>query len=73
MRQSAFFNFDSMIIVVLFIICTASYVRAIWPSFVESHKQGFRGILRSAAVIGDRLSPFVSFACIGMAIFNLTR
>jgi hypothetical protein len=62
-----------MIIVVLFIICTASYIRAIWPSFVESHKKGFRGILRSAAVIGDRLSPFVSVACIGMAIFNLTR
>lgn len=62
-----------MIIVVLFIICTASYVRAIWPSSVESHKKGFRGILRSAAVIGDRLSPFVSITCIGMAIFNFTR
>lgn len=62
-----------MIIVVLFIICTASYIRAIWPSFVESHKKGFRGILRSAAVIGDRLSPIVAVACLGMAFFNLTR
>jgi len=62
-----------MIIVVLFIICTASYIRAIWPSFVESHKKGFRGIIRSAAVIGDRLSPFVGILCVGMGIFNLTR
>jgi hypothetical protein len=40
---------------------------------VESHKKGFRGIIRSAAVIGDRLSPFVAVLCVGMGIFNLTR
>jgi len=62
-----------MIIVVLFVICTASYIRAIWPNFVESHKSGFRGIIRSGAVIGDRLSPFVALLCAGMGIFNLTR
>jgi len=62
-----------MIIVVLLFICTASYVRAVWPSFIESHKTGFRGIIRSAAVIGDRLSPFVSILCVGMGVFNLIR
>lgn len=62
-----------MIIVMLFFICTASYIRGIYPSFVESHKTGFRGILRSAAVIGDRLSPFVSILCIAMGVFNLVR
>ena len=62
-----------MIIVALLIICTASYVRAIWPSFIESHKRGFRGMLRSAAVVGDRLSPFVAAGCVAMAVFNLTR
>jgi uncharacterized protein (UPF0262 family) len=62
-----------MIIVVLFFICTASYIRAAWPSFIENHKTGFRGIIRSAAVIGDRLSPFVSVLCIGMGVFNLVR
>ena len=71
--QSAFFSFDSMIIVVLLFICTASYIRSAWPSFVENHKSGFRGIIRSAAVIGDRLSPFVSVLCLGMAVFNLAR
>ena len=30
-------------------------------------------MLRSAAVIGDRLSPLISLMCIGMAVFNLTR
>jgi hypothetical protein len=62
-----------MIIVVLFFICTASYIRAIWPTFIESHKTGFRGIIRSAAVIGDRLSPFVSVLCVAMGVFNLIR
>ncbi|MCL4114172.1 UNVERIFIED_CONTAM: hypothetical protein GTU68_064534 [Idotea baltica] len=62
-----------MIIVALLIICTASYIRAIWPNFIESHRRGFRGMIRSAAVIGDRLSPIVSLVCVGMAAFNLTR
>jgi len=30
-------------------------------------------VLRSAAVIGDRLSPLVAVACLAMAGFNLTR
>jgi hypothetical protein len=30
-------------------------------------------MLRSASVIGDRLSPFVAIGCLGMALFNLTR
>lgn len=30
-------------------------------------------MLRSAAVVGDRLSPVVALACVGMALFNLTR
>jgi hypothetical protein len=62
-----------MIIVALLIICTASYIRGIWPSFIESHKRGFRGMLRSAAVIGDRLSPAVALGCVAMAVWNLTR
>ena len=62
-----------MIIVVLLFICTASYVRSAWPTSIENHKSGFRGIIRSAAVIGDRLSPFVSVLCIGMGVFNLIR
>ena len=28
-------------------------------------------MLRNAAVIGDRLSPFISIACLTMAVFNL--
>jgi len=62
-----------MIIVALLLICTASYIRGIWPNFIETHKRGFRGMLRSAAVIGDRLSPLVAIACLVMAGFNLTR
>ena len=69
--QPAFFSFDSMIIVVLFFICSSSYVRALKPNWVDPYKKGFRGIVRSAAVIGDRLSPFVAVLCLGMGLFNL--
>lgn len=75
--MSAFFNVDSMITVLLFIICTCSFVKHYQPSLIEPHKTGFFGFLRRAAVIGtyftlgDRLSPWVSVMCGIMAINTL--
>jgi hypothetical protein len=50
--MSAFFNIDSMITVMLFIICSCAYIRHYYPSLIEPHKTGFFGFLRRAAVIG---------------------
>ena len=48
------------------------------PGFINKNKEGylylnfsFMGFFRRMAVIGDRLSPFVSILCVTMAISNL--
>jgi hypothetical protein len=69
--DQSFFSFDSMLIILLFVICTASYVRAVQPQLFPRKRPGFLGIVRSAAVIGDRLSPAVALACAAMALFNI--
>jgi hypothetical protein len=37
----------------------------------NSFNHGFKGMVRKAAVIGDRLSPYVSAACIFFAVANI--
>ncbi|KAK0455072.1 hypothetical protein IW261DRAFT_1328807, partial [Armillaria novae-zelandiae] len=65
---SALFNFQSLLLVILLLICTCTYVRAIAPRLVDRNKQGFLGIFFMSARIGERLSPYVSLACIAMAV-----
>jgi len=57
---------DFILIVILLIICTSAYWRAMWPGSIDPYKEGFLGIFRRAAVIGDRLSPWVSASCFFM-------
>ncbi|EKX54584.1 hypothetical protein GUITHDRAFT_63432, partial [Guillardia theta CCMP2712] len=65
--QSAIFNFQSLLIVLLLTICTCAYVRANFPSILDRNKSGFLGLFWKAARIGERLSPWVSASCIAMA------
>ncbi|TDL13423.1 DUF1242-domain-containing protein, partial [Rickenella mellea] len=65
---SAFFNFQSLLLVILLLICTCTYVRSVMPTLVDRNKQGFLGLFWKCARIGERLSPYVSLACIAMAI-----
>lgn len=64
--MSALFDFKSFLTVVLLVICTCTYVKMMYPSAL-SQKTGFRGLFWKAARIGERLSPWVSVACILMA------
>ena len=60
-----------MIVVVLF-ICTCSYLRAWQPTLINTeYRKGFKGLVRNAAVVGDRLSPFVATACVLFAVANI--
>jgi Protein of unknown function (DUF1242) len=68
--QSALFNFQSLLTVILLLICTCAYVHAYSPSLLDSHKKGFRGLLWKSARIGERLSPWVAACCVIMA-FNV--
>lgn len=39
--QSALFNFQSLLLVILLLICTCTYIRAVAPRLVDSNKQGY--------------------------------
>ncbi|ORY72742.1 hypothetical protein BCR35DRAFT_333919 [Leucosporidium creatinivorum] len=68
MASTALFNFESLLLVILLIICTCTYVRATAPGLVDKNKEGFTGIFFKFARIGERLSPYVALACVVMAV-----
>lgn len=66
-NMTALLNFQSMLVVVLLSICTCSYLRPSFPALIDKKAHGFRGVAGKLAVIGDRLSPYVSLACLVVA------
>lgn len=60
-------------IVMLLFICTCSYLRAWKPQWINGpeFQHGFKGVVRKAAIVGDRLSPFVSVACLLFGVANI--
>ncbi|KZV73035.1 DUF1242-domain-containing protein [Peniophora sp. CONT] len=66
--MSALFNFQSLLLVILLMICTCTYVRAVAPTLIDRNKEGFLGLFFMSARIGERLSPYVALACIVMAV-----
>ncbi|KAL9981142.1 hypothetical protein ACROYT_G009806 [Oculina patagonica] len=65
--MSAIFNFQSLLTVVLLLICTCAYIRSIYPALLDKNKHGLLGIFWKAARIGERKSPYVAICCIAMA------
>ncbi|CAH1381035.1 unnamed protein product, partial [Tenebrio molitor] len=65
--QSALFNFQSLLSVVLLVICTCAYLRALFPSIIDRNKVGLMGTFWKCARIGERKSPWVAVACLVMA------
>ncbi|XP_015510894.1 protein kish-A [Neodiprion pinetum] len=65
--MSALFNFQSLLTVVLLLICTCAYIRSIVPSILDRNKSGFLGTFWKCARIGERKSPYVAFSCLFMA------
>lgn len=52
LSQSAFFNFSSLLLVILLSICTCTYIRAAAPGLVDRNKNGPLGMCFKAARIG---------------------
>ncbi|XP_039291769.1 protein kish-A [Nilaparvata lugens] len=65
--MSAIFNFQSLLTVVLLLICTCAYIRSMFPSLLDRNKVGLLGTFWKCARIGERKSPFVAVFCIMMA------
>ena len=38
--QSAIFNFQSLLVVILLLICTCAYFRQMFPKIIDAHKTG---------------------------------
>ena len=66
--MSAIFNFQSLLTIILLLICASAYVRSIFPSLVDRHKTGLLGIFWKCARIGERKSPYVGLCCLIMSI-----
>ncbi|OCK85376.1 S-adenosylmethionine-dependent methyltransferase [Lepidopterella palustris CBS 459.81] len=66
--MTALFNFQSLLLVILLLICTSSYAHYVFPGIMDRNKDGVFGIFWKAARIGERLSPYVSICCVLMAI-----
>ncbi|CAH1961677.1 unnamed protein product [Acanthoscelides obtectus] len=65
--MSAIFNFQSLLIVILLLICTCTYLKGLFPSIIK-RRAGFLGTFWKCARIGERKSPWVSVFCIIMAV-----
>lgn len=65
--MSAIFNFQSLLTVVLLLICTCAYLRAIAARLLDKNKEGLLGIFWKCARIGERKSPYVAVCCVAMA------
>ncbi|KAG0056974.1 hypothetical protein BGZ83_002581 [Gryganskiella cystojenkinii] len=65
--MSALFNFQSLLLVILLVICTCTYIQS-QTRLLDRNKTGVLGIFWKAARIGERLSPYVSLACICMGV-----
>ncbi|CAB1319393.1 unnamed protein product, partial [Coregonus sp. 'balchen'] len=50
---SAIFNFQSLLTVILLLICTCAYIRALAPSLLDKNKSGILGIFWKCARIGE--------------------
>ena len=69
--MSALFHFQSLVTVILLLICTCTYIRSIWPSLLDQRKTGILGGFWKCARIGERLSPYVALSCVLVALQSL--
>ncbi|RMZ66231.1 s-adenosylmethionine-dependent methyltransferase [Pyrenophora seminiperda CCB06] len=66
--MTALFNFQSLLLVILLTICTSTYAHYVFPGIIDRNKDTYYvSPLWKAARVGERLSPYVSIACVVMA------
>mmetsp|Transcript_16697 Transcript_16697/g.54364 ORF Transcript_16697/g.54364 Transcript_16697/m.54364 type:complete len:84 (-) Transcript_16697:131-382(-) len=81
--MSAIFDFSSLMTVMLLFICTCTYVRGMRQSIFDDPSQqqqsqdprrrrrGIRGVCWKASRVGERVSPYVAVALLGMSLHIL--
>jgi hypothetical protein len=79
--QTALFDFSSLCVVLLLLICSAAFVQArtevrnaddgtltTWFMVRNVPKQGLMGLMWKFARVGERVSPYVSVLCVVAAL-----
>ncbi|XP_055419265.1 protein kish-A isoform X1 [Bubalus kerabau] len=57
--MSAIFNFQSLLTVILLLICTCAYIRSLAPSLLDRNKTGLLGIFwKCARIVPSEFSLF---------------
>lgn len=89
--MSAIFDFSSLITVLLFLICTCTYLRELRPTIFDPSvplpsensnglqqselqrlkHDGLSGVCWKLSRIGERMSPYISGACLLVAVHVL--
>ncbi|KAM5338910.1 LOW QUALITY PROTEIN: protein kish-A-like [Glossophaga mutica] len=64
---SAIFNFQSLLTVILLLMCTSTYIISLAPSLLDRNKTGLLGIFWKCTRMGDQKSPYVALGCTVMA------
>jgi hypothetical protein len=63
--QSALFDFQSLLLVIILMICTCTYIRAVAPGIVDRNKQGWVRVHLASPSALLIVSLAVSWACSG--------
>lgn len=71
-HQSALFNFQSLLQVLLLLICTCTYIHSTVPTLLDNRRHGALSVFWKFARVGERMSPYVAIGCFVMA-FNTLR
>ncbi|CAN8103636.1 unnamed protein product [Discula destructiva] len=67
--MTALFNFQALLLVILLLICTSTYVHALIPAQMDKRKDKmWVSVFWKFARVGERLSPYVSLCCVAMAV-----
>ena len=60
---------QSLLLVILLTICTSTYAHYVFPGIIDRNKDTYYvSPIWKAARVGERLSPYVSIACVVMAV-----
>ena len=49
--QSALFNFQSLLLVILLLICTSAYAHGVFPGIIDRNKDGYVSVIQCLACI----------------------
>ncbi|XP_054947341.1 protein kish-A-like [Physeter macrocephalus] len=67
LTRSDIFNFQSLLSVILLLLCTCAYSRSLALSLLDRNKTGLLGIFWKCVRIGEWNSPYVVVCCIVVA------